>query len=241
MPILKFLGRGSAYNTDEGNTSAYYIEDNTLWLFDCGFNIFERIKNSNVLKGITKAHVLITHLHSDHVGSLAVFIHYCNEHNITVSVCFPNETVEEFLRLQGVINLVHYYHFGSSPYMSKTNYKRLIAHHDDIIDCFSYLFNVGDKTIFYSGDSNCIPDKVLCALESDELDELYLDTRYIHIKNGPHLSLATLTSLIEEKYRSKIYCMHIDDNRLIEEAKSLGFNVVENEISSNLIKTSNVF
>ena len=31
---LKFLGRGSAFNVKEGNTSAYYKKDNMLLLID---------------------------------------------------------------------------------------------------------------------------------------------------------------------------------------------------------------
>ena len=38
--MLKFLGRGSAFNTKEGNTSAYYItKNNNLILFDCGSTV----------------------------------------------------------------------------------------------------------------------------------------------------------------------------------------------------------
>ena len=33
---LKFLGRGSAFNVLEGNTSCYFIEKDELFLIDCG-------------------------------------------------------------------------------------------------------------------------------------------------------------------------------------------------------------
>ena len=40
MQSLKFLGRGSAFNTVEGNTSAYFVRDNILFLIDCGETVF---------------------------------------------------------------------------------------------------------------------------------------------------------------------------------------------------------
>ena len=46
---LNFLGRGSAFNPVEGNNSAYFIDDNQLFLIDCGENVFGRIKKINCL------------------------------------------------------------------------------------------------------------------------------------------------------------------------------------------------
>ena len=72
--MLKFIGSGSAFNTKLGNTSAYYKIGHQMLLIDCGSNIFHRIKEHNLLEGIEDIHVLITHTHADHVGSLADLI-----------------------------------------------------------------------------------------------------------------------------------------------------------------------
>lgn len=40
---LSFIGRGAAFNSKEGNNSAFFIENNQLFLIDCGENIYERI------------------------------------------------------------------------------------------------------------------------------------------------------------------------------------------------------
>lgn len=53
--MLKFLGRGSAFNTEEGNTSAYIKENRTLFLIDCGSNIFERIMFKDLLYDLVYA------------------------------------------------------------------------------------------------------------------------------------------------------------------------------------------
>ncbi len=49
---LKFLGRGAAFNPKEGNNSAYFIENNQLFLIDCGENIFERLVENGLLESV---------------------------------------------------------------------------------------------------------------------------------------------------------------------------------------------
>lgn len=102
MQTLKFLGRGSAFNTKEGNTAAYIKQDSHLLLIDCGENIFERMVNNNLLDGIEKVDVLITHLNSDHVGSLSSLIYYCCFiKKFKVNVYFPSYELQELLKLMG--------------------------------------------------------------------------------------------------------------------------------------------
>ena len=74
---LLFLGRGSAFNISEGNNSAYFIDKNELFLIDCGESIFERIIERNLLDSVSCVNVMITHTHSDHVGSIGSLIMYC--------------------------------------------------------------------------------------------------------------------------------------------------------------------
>lgn len=77
MKDLTFLGRGSCFNVNEGNTAAYIIIEDTFILFDCGPSIFKIIMNNNLLDNIKNVDICITHTHTDHVGSLGDFIFYC--------------------------------------------------------------------------------------------------------------------------------------------------------------------
>ena len=97
MQLLKFLGRGSAFNVEEGNTSAYFIKDNIFFLLDCGETIFYELKSNNKLQNLIKehnikdVHVYITHLHTDHTGSLSSLIYYCYYVlGIKVNVHYPD-------------------------------------------------------------------------------------------------------------------------------------------------------
>ena len=38
---LKFLGRGSAFNVKEGNTSAFFYSNGELFLIDCGESVLK--------------------------------------------------------------------------------------------------------------------------------------------------------------------------------------------------------
>ena len=73
---LKFLGRGAAFNPKEGNTSAYFIENNQLFLIDCGESIFEKLVELDLLNDIESINLMITHTHSDHIGSLGSLVMY---------------------------------------------------------------------------------------------------------------------------------------------------------------------
>jgi ribonuclease BN (tRNA processing enzyme) len=47
---LKFIGNGSAFNTEEGNNSAFYINaQNQMLLIDCGETVFATLKQKNCL------------------------------------------------------------------------------------------------------------------------------------------------------------------------------------------------
>ena len=64
MINLKFLGRGSAFNTKEFSNSSFFVMGDTLFLFDCGDSTFSRIREFNLFDNIIlKTVILITHLH----------------------------------------------------------------------------------------------------------------------------------------------------------------------------------
>ena len=103
MLNLKFLGRGSSFNLKEGNTSAFIKENKTLLLIDCGETIFKTIQEKNLLDDVKKVYILITHLHSDHVGSLSSLLMYCwYVKKIQAKIFYPDkELIKTFLEFQG--------------------------------------------------------------------------------------------------------------------------------------------
>ena len=46
---LKFLGKGSAFNNNLLNTSAYFIKGASLYLIACGETVFNELMNKGIL------------------------------------------------------------------------------------------------------------------------------------------------------------------------------------------------
>lgn len=89
---LNFLGRGAAFNPKEGNTSAFFIDNNELFLIDCGESIFKEIIENNILNNIEKINIMITHTHCDHIGSIGSLIMYSYyKLNNKVNIIVPKE------------------------------------------------------------------------------------------------------------------------------------------------------
>lgn len=240
--MLNFIGTGSAFNTKLGNNSAFIKKDKTLFLIDCGSTTFSRMQEAKLLDDVEKITVLLTHTHPDHVGSLGDLILYgyysmgkLGEPNVTVYT--PNLLrIENLLWSQGIstktYNLVQFFDkrfikFGAQ----EIGLIALEAEHVLELNCFSYIINYDDKTIYYSGDSNEIPNQIIKMLENGKIDIFYQDTCKVDYSGNVHLSLKKLESLIKPEYRDKVYCMHLDNDFIEEEAWDLGFKVVESIIN----------
>ncbi|WP_027625614.1 MBL fold metallo-hydrolase [Clostridium lundense] len=64
------------YHSIEANTSAYIKDNETLLLIDCGETVFKKILEKSLMAGVKQVHILITHMHLDHIGSLGGFIEF---------------------------------------------------------------------------------------------------------------------------------------------------------------------
>jgi len=102
---LIFLGRGAAFNAEEGNTSAYFIKDNTMFLFDCGESVFHSILNKKLLDGIEKINIFITHLHSDHYGSAHDVIKKLDVSEIIIPYT-PNELIPTTSSFEKLLDII---------------------------------------------------------------------------------------------------------------------------------------
>jgi len=238
--MLNFIGRGSAFNTKEGNNCAYIKKGEHLLLIDCGSSTFGRLIEANLLDGIKRITVLITHLHPDHVGSLGDLIFY-SYYNIApmferkVKVLAPTpiiENVREVLNLTGVepntynsdkASSMHGFDFDEVG----INYAAPITvEHAEELQCFGYILIGNEQIIYYSGDSNTINEITLDMLKDGIITHFYQDTCKADYEGNVHLSLRKLTELIPYGLRNKVYCMHLDEKFDEQEAKDLGFNVV---------------
>ncbi|BCZ46753.1 hypothetical protein psyc5s11_28200 [Clostridium gelidum] len=230
MNKLEFLGRGSGYNVTEGNTCAFIKKDDNLLLIDCGESVFEKIVKLDLINGIKNVHVLITHMHSDHIGSLGSFVGYCYwKSKIKTNIYFnEKEKIGEFLKLTGAIERESFILHNSNNkriYELNLTFNASLTKHAKTVNTYSFLlkFDYGND-IFYSGDTYETNFDVIPYLKEGNL--IYHDTCLNDSEGNVHTSLRVLSEKIPYEYRKQVYCIHIDGENFIEKANAQGFNVV---------------
>jgi len=236
---LKFIGTGSAFNTKLGNTSAYIKENNTLLLIDCGELTFDRILSLNLLSDVNEVHIAVTHTHPDHIGSLGSLIFYCYFIKKIKPIFHSADT--DFIRvLQYMgVNEEHceFDHCNANPNFAieSLDIRLIYIETDHVKEILSFgillIKNTkeNEEVIYYSGDSCDIKDDTINALKEGKINYLYQDTCKADYDGNAHLSLRKLCELIPKELRDRVFIMHTDEGFDFDEAKELGFNVVEIE------------
>lgn len=243
---LNFLGRGAAFNPKEGNNSAYFIENNQLFLIDCGENIFGRLIDGGLLENVETINLMITHTHSDHIGSLGSLVTYSfyilhKPLNIILpkgAKHLPNieKVLDGFGCTKAMYNYIDEKNFDSK-YDTFQNIRYVETSHCDELDCYSILFSTKQGIVYFSGDTREI-NTVKTLISSGQLiDKLYIDTTTTNFPGNVHLYIGILREAIPEEFKSKVYCMHFNNDDCIEQAKMCGFNIVETQKESTLIRS----
>ena len=231
---LLFLGRGSAFNTCEGNNSAYFIDKNELFLIDCGESVFSELKERNLLDDISCVNVFITHTHSDHVGSIGSLIMYCYYVlKIGVNIIISKDSLYK----DDLINLIRifgcesdmyrivYVEDYSNKYNLFNSVKYVKTNHVPQIPSYGILFNTDNGIVYYSGDIADL-DSVSDLINNNlVIDKIYVDTTSKE-SSGCHVFIGDLDRLIPSYLKRKVYCMHVNDKKCIDMAIEYGFNVV---------------
>ena len=232
--MLNFIGIGSAFNTELGNTSSFVRKNNSLLLIDCGGTIFHRLQKLSLLDGLEKLYVVITHTHPDHIGSLGEVIfysYYILGHR--PNIFFPKkELIEGLLASIGVTEQM--YNLNScdtacinDKQLGKLSIEFIPVSHVNTIPAYGFIMKLNERKFYYSGDSNAISKVILDKLKNGLISRIYQDTCGLDYEGNSHLSLAKLCDLVPPEFRNKVYCMHLDKNITVEDIKNNGFNVVE--------------
>lgn len=235
--VLKFLGNGSCFNTKIGNTSAFIRDKNYLLLIDCGEDVFSKIREYNLCSSLLHIDILITHMHSDHIGSLSSLIYYLKYCcDITPNIYFHDEKLIQFLDLLGhsssdyVFRKIEY----NQTYQLVNCEKKMIIetkkiNHLSHINSIGYIITYENNKIIYTGDSKELFPNVFELIDKykDNFNVFcYQDTSFF--ETPAHMSLKELKKLIPNEYKKYFYCIHlevlkdIDCEKII---KDYGFNV----------------
>ena len=235
---LYFLGRGGAFFTEEGNTSAFFIEKNVMFLIDCGELVFKKIKESHILDyaHIEEVYVFITHMHTDHTGSLSTLIQFCKYNNfkeidINVVCADPiKESLVDPLESTGCLPLFKFVTTQElrDRFKCFSEVRYLSTVHKPGYPAYSILFETSTGRVFYSGDTQDISAvRELIACESPKVERIYLEAISERFPNNVHLPIDEIAETIPQELRSRVYLMHFNNYECIKKAKQLGFQVVE--------------
>lgn len=231
---LKFLGIGSAFQTSLYNNCAYFIEDNQLFLIDCGETAFEQLKEQGDFSAIKEIYVVFTHTHSDHIAGLGQLVEHCEKTlNKKLNIIVPSK--EEDTLKEDIETLLDIFSIPKDKcnFLSSDDIKGkfktfqsmefLKTKHSPELEgkCYSLMFETSEGKVLYTSDS--MDTKYIEELINSDFSKIYTDvTLSIPVV---HLDFNVLKEIVPEEMRNKVYCMHFDHPNTIEEARKNGFQV----------------
>lgn len=233
---LKPLGFGSAFNSQEyGNNSWYFIEDKEVFMIDCGSTIFNTFRAKG-LDEYKEINIIITHMHTDHVGSLGTLIEWMYYvKGVRVNIVAHNELerdIYNYLSISGI----EYHMFNlvvigyGKLYINKDNIEVIFreVNHVPQIKAYSITLIRNDTDmIIYSGDTtekfqsgNDILfshyARFMDGFPELRLTGLYLDASLnespVHANYYKNI-MGTCDRLGEDlkKFNTEVVIMHLDD------------------------------
>ncbi len=233
---LTFMGRGAAFNVMEGNTNAYYIEDDKLLMVDCGETMFEKMRKNNILDGIKEVYVLVSHTHSDHCGSLGSFGLYCQfvlQSKLKIIVCHNEEYVNDLdtlMRIFGCTKKAYEFLYeeeidGMFKGFDSVRYE--LTKHDYMLTCYSFVFETNEGAIFYSADTRVVDNMMHFIDTHEDIDCIYMEVTDLKNDNDIHLNLDQLLAVMTDEIKEKIYMMHLRNDVCKQKVLDAGFKIVE--------------
>ena len=141
--LLTFLGRDSGFGIN--NNSAYTIIDDNFVLIDCGYTVFNILKEKFDFSKFNTINVIITHLHNDHAGSLCQLILYLwFVYGKKVNVFSSCKYIKNYLDITGAPSEAYELNPNSNDltFIPTTHVKH--------IDSYGFKLTINNKNIVYT-------------------------------------------------------------------------------------------
>lgn len=233
---LVFLGRGAAFNPLEGNTAAYIREGDRLFLVDCGETVFERLIARQALTGVTELYIAISHLHSDHCGSLGTLLYYCRfALGIRARIVLPREEtayIGSVRRLLELFGIPEDFYSCADPgevagFRAFSAFRYVKTAHDPRMECFSFELETPEGGVFYSADT-CRTDEMAAFIQRHgKIAAIYMEALETDTPGSIHLPLDRLRAALPDALMEKTRLMHLSGAGCVRKAREMGFSIVE--------------
>jgi len=210
---LTFLGKDSGFG--ENNNSAYIENNNNLYIIDCGFTVFNIIKNKFSFNKYNSINIIITHLHNDHAGSLSQLILYLwFIYNIKVNVICKCTKIRDYLSITGTPNEAY------NLIDSLENLEFIKTEHTKHLDSYGFYLKINEKNIIYTGDTSTLEPFIPYL---NIANEFYVDVSKF---GGAHLKINDIYEQLRKikQNGTNIHLMHLDDVEYINNITNNEFN-----------------
>ncbi|MCC9136849.1 MBL fold metallo-hydrolase [Pontibacter silvestris] len=151
---IKFLGTGGAFDTEYLNSAAILEFRDIKLLIDCGFTVFPKLIEKNLVHEID--HVILTHLHNDHSGSLANLLLYKSIilKNDRLKILYTSEQFKQ--QIYDLLAIQLKYPDKYAEFVPLDQFDGIMAVdtfglHSEGYQSYAYIFD-NDYRIVYSGD-----------------------------------------------------------------------------------------
>ncbi|MCB0839644.1 MAG: ribonuclease Z [Bacteroidetes bacterium] len=153
---INFIGTGGAFDFQLGNSAALLDFRGHRILIDCGNSTYKQLREARLADTID--HILITHLHDDHVGSLSTFLlhsKYFLKASRKANILVPSKSfldyLCEFLRFS-IPNYKDVVTFTDLSEFEGITAVDTYGLHIPEMPSFGYIFEDGEDVYAYSGD-----------------------------------------------------------------------------------------
>ena len=203
-----------------------------LLLLDCGESVFADLLRRGALSGVTDITVALSHLHSDHCGSLGSLCHYCFYMlHIVPKLVLPEDAayradVVTLLRLFGVQENAFAFveDGGALGFSSFRSFRYVPTRHSDGMRCFSFIFETENGGVFFSSDT-CTTETLAAFIQSHpNFERAYMDSTDADYPGNIHLPIGQIAQVVPAEKRGRVYMMHLNRAACAEAGRAFGFS-----------------